>query len=459
MKSETCPPLDLQAFIREQRTFFRSGATLGYAFRCRALDALYEVLAASEADIAAALSEDLGKSEGESYLTETGIVLSELSHARKRLKSWMRPRRVSTPLFLFPAASRIHAEPLGLALIISPWNYPFLLSLAPLINAVSAGDCVILKPSSRAPATAALLERLLASAFEPAHVRLVRGGPETGNALLTGNFDFLFYTGSAGVGKKVMRAAAERLVPVCLELGGKSPAIVCEDADLPLAARRIAWGKTVNAGQTCVAPDYVLAHERVKDRLLSLLEAEFARFPGPDALQNKAYAGIVTSEALERLNTLAGGQAVFDVASRRMAPLLLPEPDPDSPLMREEIFGPLLPVLGFSAFEEALAFIRDRATPLSCYIFTRSRKTARALLQRLPFGGGCVNDVLVHAGSHALPFGGAGASGMGRYHGRAGFELFSNLKSVIYGSSLLDFPLRYPPYGKRALSLLKRLLK
>jgi aldehyde dehydrogenase (NAD+) len=452
-------PLDVQTLIREQRAFFRSGATLDYAFRRRALDTLYDVLAASEADIAASLSGDLGKSEGESYLTETGIVFSELFNARKHLKAWMRPRRVSTPLFLFPAASRIYAEPLGLALIISPWNYPFLLSLAPLINAVSAGNCVILKPSSRAPATGALLERLVASAFEPAHVRLVQGGPDTGNALLAGNFDFFFYTGSARVGKNVMRAAAERLVPVCLELGGKSPSIVCEDADLTLAARRIAWGKTVNAGQTCVAPDYVLAHERVKDRLLTLLEAEFARFPGPDALHNKAYARIISHEALERLNILARGQAAFDVASRRMAPLILSDPDPDSPLMREEIFGPLLPVPGFSALEEALAFIQDRDTPLSCYIFTRSRQTARALLQRLPFGGGCVNDVLVHAGSHALPFGGMGASGMGRYHGRAGFDLFSNLKSVIHGSQLLDIPLRYSPHGNCALSLLKRLLK
>ena len=450
---------NIQAGLERQREFFRSGATRSHAFRFQALDALYETIAGREQAIEAALFADMGKSRGESWLTETGIVLAETGHARKRLKAWMRPRRARTPLALFPARSRIIPEPFGVVLVMAPWNYPLQLSLVPLINAVAAGNCVVLKPSSRAPATVAVLEKIINDVFDSRHVRLVQGDAKTGGALLEERFDFIFYTGSTRVGRTVMEAAGRGLTPVCLELGGKSPVIVCADADLELAARRIAWGKALNAGQTCVAPDYVLAHQNVKTRLVALLRENFARFPGPDALHNDRYCRIISGAAMDRLDSLAKGQAGLDRQTGRMAPLVMPDARPDDPVMQEEIFGPLLPVLSFSHVDEALGFVREREKPLACYVFSRSNEQARHMMDLLSFGGGCINDTIMHAGSHALPFGGVGASGMGRYHGKAGFELFSNMKSVVLGSSLVDPPLRYPPYSGWMLALLKRILR
>lgn len=450
---------DLTAHMERQRAFFLSGGTLPLAFRLEALKRLRQALCEAEDEIARALECDLGKSAAEGYLTEAGIVLAALSHTIRHLRAWMRPRfALPSPAF-FPALGRVYAEPFGLVLIMAPWNYPLNLALMPLVDAVAAGNCVVLKPSSRAPATSRLLESLITRAFDPAHVRVVPGGAETGDALLARRFDFIFYTGSARVGRKVMEAAARHLTPVCLELGGKSPVIVCEDADCALAARRIAWGKTLNAGQTCVAPDYVLVHESLKERLVRLLREEFLRFPGPDAPHNPGYCRIISPEALERLEGLSCGQAKADRNSLRMAPLVMDDAGPDDPVMREEIFGPLLPVLAFSDVREALALVRERDKPLACYVFTRSGRTARDILDRLSFGGGCVNDTVMHVGSHHLPFGGVGASGMGRYHGRSGFELFSNRKGVLHRGTWLDPPLRYLPIKGWALAIIRRLLR
>ncbi len=447
------------AMLARQRAFFDGGATLPYERRAAALQSLLTAVTAAEDDIHAALAADLSKSAGEAYLTETGLVLAEIRFALRNLRAWMRPRRVHPPLHSFPAKSLVYREPLGVALIIAPWNYPFQLCLMPLIGAVAAGNCVLVKPSSKAPQTARVVGEIIRRAFAPGHVDMANGAAATGYALLRERFDFILYTGSARVGKTVMAAAAANLTPVCLELGGKSPAIVRADADLRRAAKSIAWGKTLNAGQTCVAPDYVLAERPVKAALESLLQEEFARFPGSNALYNPDYCRLVSPDALERLQKLGGAEVRADRQTLRMAPLVMPGVTAEDPVMQEEIFGPLLPVLGFDGEEEALAFVRRREKPLACYLFTRDAKTAERMLGRLSFGGGCVNDTMMHMSVPGLPFGGVGASGMGRYHGEAGFALFSNEKSVLRKGNWPELPLRYPPYSFKALAWIRRFLR
>ncbi len=449
---------EISQLVRQQRRFFQSGATLDYVFRATALKRLHAAIQKKENDIAAALRADLGKSAGEAYMAETGLVLEELSFTLKWLRRWMRPRRAPAPLHVLPARGRIYAEPFGLTLIMAPWNYPFHLSLMPAICAIAAGNCVMLKPSSRAPATAKMLRSIVEETFDPGHLSVALGHAETGTQLLRERWDFILYTGSAAVGKAVMEAASRHLTPVCLELGGKSPAIVCADADLARAARAIAWGKCLNAGQTCVAPDYVLAHSAVKTKLEELLEREFARFPGQDALNNPDYCRIISPEALDRLVQLAGPDARASKDTMRMAPLVLRDIGPDHPAMREEIFGPLLPVLAFTELNEAITFVTGREKPLACYIFTKNRTEAGKLLQRIPFGGGCVNDTVLHLSSPRLPFGGVGASGMGRYHGEAGFRTFSNLKGVLH-KGRPDTPFRRLPVSERALGWIRRFLR
>lgn len=452
--------------LEAMRAFYRSGATRPAAFRLEALARLQDCLKRREGDIAAALHADLGKTAAESYLTETGLVLGEIALLRRKLPAYMRARRapgsIGGGLALFPARCRVWPEPFGLALIMAPWNYPVHLALLPLADALAAGNCVALKPSSRAPACAGLVAEIAAESFQPEHVSVFAGkGEELGDELLQERWDFIFYTGSGRVGRKVLAAAAPHLTPVCLELGGKSPVVVCADADLKLAARRIAWGKTLNAGQTCVAPDYVLAQASVKEKLAECLQQEFARFPGQGraALDNPDYCRIVSRPALERLVKLSGGQAAHDRQSLRMAPLLLPAARPEDPVMQEEIFGPLLPLLDFDSEEDAIAFINNREKPLACYIFTSSSQKAAFFLERISSGGACVNDTVLQVGAHSLPFGGVGASGMGRYHGRHGFELFSHLKGVLRRGAWCDPPLRYLPISSSAFKLIRRFLR
>ncbi len=448
--------------MEAMRVFWQSGATLDREFRLAALERLGACLKRREPEMGLALKADLGKAPGEAYLTEIGPILSEIAFLRRHLRRLMRPRRARTPLALFPACSRIYPEPLGLCLIMAPWNYPAQLSLIPLAAALAAGNCAMLKPSSRAPATAGLLAEMAAECFAQDHVHVARGeGASRGAALLERRWDFIFYTGGAGVGREVMAAAARHLTPVCLELGGKCPAVVAADADIALAARRIAWGKMLNAGQTCVAPDYVLAAAEVKARLVAALRTEFARFPGAGrvALHNPDYGRIVSVEALMRLEKLAGGAGICDYEGLRMAPLVMDAVGPEHPVMAEEIFGPILPVLGVADMNAAAEFVRAREKPLACYVFTGSRGAADELLRRVSCGGGCVNDTVMHLASPYLPFGGVGASGLGRYHGRVGFELFSNLKSVARRGAWPDLPWRYLPVGEKALRLLRRIMK
>lgn len=450
--------LSISQVVEKHRLFFQTGATLGYEFRLAALCAMQGALRALEKEILAALKADLGKSPGEAYMTEFGLVLKELSFMRHNLAGFMKPRSVRTPLHALPASSFVMPEPYGVVLSISPWNYPFQLALIPLIDAVAAGNCVMLKLSSKTPHTAEVIKKLVRRAFVSSHVSVVESGINAREQMLNEHFDFIFYTGSSKIGKVVMQAAARQLTPVCLELGGKSPAIVWADADLEQAARKIAWGKMLNAGQTCIAPDYVLAQREIKGQLAELLQKEFERFPGPDALTNQEYAQIVNEDALVRLAGLSAGRAKFSLETRRMLPLVMSDAKFCDPVMQEEIFGPLLPVLEFDTTDELIKFMCGRDKPLACYLFSNNQTELSRALSNLSFGGGCINDTMLHASSHHLPFGGVGASGMGRYHGKYGFDLFSNLKSVLHKKSWFDFSFRYLPVQASAFKWIRRFL-
>lgn len=454
--------MSIQAIISRQRGYFRSGATLSIAARKKALNDLLRQVTLQEGALLAALRADLGKAAFEGYMTEVGLVKDELRFHLKHLDRWARDRRVPTPLAQFPSRSWTHPEPYGVVLIMAPWNYPVQLALEPLIGALSAGNCAIIKPSAYAPATSHALAQLIADALPAELAAVVEGGREENQSLLDEPFDYIFFTGSMSVGRYVMEKAAKRLTPVTLELGGKSPCIVTPSADLKLAARRIAFGKLLNAGQTCVAPDYVLVHESVKERLTTQLRQEIHCFLGDNPLKNPDYPRIINQKHLTRLTALLqDGHILFggQTADGRIAPTLVDGISADSPVMREEIFGPILPLLSYCALDEAIAFIQDRPKPLALYLFTRSKAEERAVLSRVSFGGGCVNDTIIHLATPHMPFGGVGESGMGGYHGKASFDTFSHTKSILKKSTLLDLGVRYHPYTSRKETLLRLFLK
>ncbi len=441
----------ISALVARQRAWFRTGATLDLDRREKALDALRRAIETREADINRALEQDLGKCPFESYFSETGMVLSELSFQRKHLRRWARPQTVPTPLAQFHARSYRLPSPRGVCLIMSPWNYPLLLTLDPLIDALAAGNTAILKPSAYAPNTARLLEELIADTFDPEYVSVVTGGREENQSLLSERFDYIFFTGSQAVGREVMTRAAAHLTPVTLELGGKSPCIVEKSADLPLAARRIVFGKFLNCGQTCVAPDYILCDEAIRDALVAELKKEVLRQYGSRPLKDPTYGRIINEKHFARLTglldpsrTAHGGET--DPESLRIAPTILTNVDFSHPAMGQEIFGPILPVLTYRELDEALKEINDRPHPLALYVFTGDAALAREVLARCGFGGGCVNDVVIHLATTQMPFGGFGESGMGCYHGRAGFDTFSHYKSIVDKKTWLDLPMRYRPY-------------
>jgi acyl-CoA reductase-like NAD-dependent aldehyde dehydrogenase len=443
--------------------FFNTGATRDPAFRIAALKKLAAAIRSAEGDIMRALREDLRKPEFESYAGEIGILYPEIKHMIGRLGRWTRARRVPTPILHFPSRSVVYREPYGTALIVSPWNYPFQLTAAPLIAAIAAGNCVLIKPSELSPATSQLIGRLMGDTFDPAHVAVVQGGIETATAVLEEKFDIIFYTGSTAVGRVVMTAAAKHLTPVVLELGGKSPVIVEATVRLDYAARRIAWGKFFNAGQTCLAPDYLLVQRAVYDAFTSLLVETIRRFYGVDPRTSPDYARIINDRHFLRLESLMqegeilhGGKT--DREQRYLEPTLFAGVEISHRIMQEEIFGPLLPVIAYDSLDEAVAFVNRLPRPLALYYFTGEPDRAEALFSRVHSGGACVNDTVSHVGSHHLPFGGIGDSGMGAYHGRWGFEAFTHRRGVLYRSNRLDMPLRYPPYGER-VGLLKRLFR
>ena len=452
------------AILSRQRDYFATGATFPYAHRLQALQSLRQAILRREADILEALREDLGKSPAEGYMTEVGMVLEELSFTIKHLKGWMRPQRVRTPLTHFPASSRIFPEPVGTVLILSPWNYPFQLTVAPLIGAIAAGCTAVVKPSAYAPATAALIQELLDGCFACGYVRTVTGGRQENADLLRLPFDYIFFTGGVTVGKLVLEAAARHCIPVTLELGGKSPCIVDRTANIPLAAKRICFGKFLNAGQTCVAPDYVLAEESIREELMAAIKACIRDFYGAEPLACRDYPHIVNRRHFDRLTGLLEGQPVYcgggaDPSSLRISPTLLDRPSPDAPVMQEEIFGPILPVLSFQELSEAEAFVRARPKPLALYLFSEDKAIQTHVTQRLSFGGGCINDTVLHLATPYMGFGGVGASGMGQYHGKRSFDTFTHYKSVLCQSGRIDLPVRYPPYTVEKDRLIRRLLK
>lgn len=444
--------------------WFRNGHTLPVEFRLQALRRLKGAIEQREADIAAALQADLGKSGFEGYMCEIGMVRSELSHMLRHAPRYAREQTVPTPLAQFPARSFVKPSPKGVVLIMSPWNYPFLLTIGPLIDALAAGCTAVVKPSAYSPATSAVIAKLLAECFPPEHVLTVTGGRAENQRLLDQKFDHIFFTGSQAVGQEVLRRAAEHLTPVTLELGGKSPCIVDETADLPLAARRIVFGKFLNCGQTCVAPDYLLCPERIRDRLLEELVKETERQLGTDPLANPDYGRIVNEKHFDRIlglldeeKTVLGGRT--DAGSLRIAPTILRDVTWEDPVMQQEIFGPVLPVLTYEHFEDLFPLLSQRPTPLALYLFSSDKERIRQVKERCAFGGGCVNDTIIHLATTAMGFGGCGESGMGAYHGRRGFETFSHRKSMVDKKTWLDLPMRYQPYQSLYEKLLRLFLK
>lgn len=453
----------MEEMLAAHRAYFRSGQARDVAARVDALKRLRLSLKRHEGELLRALGADLGKGPSEAYMTELGIVYEELKNAIRYTRLWSRTKYKLPSISQFPGHGRVLRDPYGVVLILAPWNYPLQLTLTPLIAAVAAGNCAVVRPSSSAPNTASAVAGIIKESFSPGHVSCVLGGSSTAAALTSMRFDKIFFTGSPGVGREVMRAASENLVPVTLELGGKSPAIVTADADIQLAARRIVWGKFLNAGQTCVAPDYVLVSASVEDELLDALHSEIRKQFGTNPLLNRDLPSIINNHHFDRLiamldngRLVCGGQ--IDPEYRLIEPTVLAEIEDDDPLMEDEIFGPILPVMTFHTIEEALQRVRSLPAPLAFYLFTSNRESARHIMRDTVYGGGCVNDCVVHIAGPRLPFGGVGNSGMGAYHGKYGFACFSREKGVLHASTRLDLPVRYPPW-KGKLSTLRRIMK
>lgn len=450
---------DFSELVKRQHIYFESGATRPVSSRKQQLKRLLSGIEKKESLILDALKQDLNKAPYEAFACEVGTIRSEIKHAIAHLARWARVRRTPTPLVHFPSRSFVVPEPYGSALILSPWNYPFQLCMTPLVGALAAGNCAVVKPSSHAPATASAICDLLADCFTPGYAVGIQGPTQKCQALLEEPFDYIFFTGSMNVGRMVMEKASKSLTPVTLELGGKSPCIVTPGADIKLAAKRIAWGKTLNAGQTCVAPDYLLVHRSVYKQTADALMRALKELWGDTPRHNPDYPRIIDERHFERLNGLIAGAKPFyggaaNPETLQVAPALL-DATWDDPVMADEIFGPLLPIIVYDDLDRVLAKISSLPKPLALYLFTKDRKTQRKVLQSVSFGGGCINDTVVHFANPHMPFGGVGTSGMGSYHGKAGFDTFTHYKSILKKSNAIDVPLRYPPY-KHGLGLLRR---
>lgn len=454
--------MNFTELVESQRAYFRSGATRTAAFRIEMLKKLDSAVREGEPAINAALKQDMNKCPTEAYMTETGLVLEEIRYHIRRLPGWMREKTVPTPPAHFFARSFVSPEPYGVALILSPWNYPIQLCLEPLIGAISAGCTAVVKPSIYAPATSAVLAKLLGDAFPPAYIAVVEGGRAENAGLLEQRFDYIFFTGSPAVGRLVMEAAAEHLTPVSLELGGKSPVIVDKTADMALAARRIAFGKVLNAGQTCVEPDYLFVHESRKEEFIRAFQSALHEFfPDGDlsdmnVLINEKHFRRVAA-LLQSGKAVVGGKT--DPSRRFVEPTLLDDVSLDAPIMQEEIFGPILPMLPYSDLGECIDYIVNHPRPLALYLFTTDRGVERQVLSRCSFGGGCINDTVIHLANPSLGFGGVGASGMGSYHGKRSFDTFTHYRSIVKKANWIDLPIRYRPYTRTKNRLLRFFLK
>ena len=455
---------EIEAALARQKQYFSTGATLPVAARKEALKKLRHALEVQETLLTEALEQDLGKSPQEGYMCEIGLVKSEISYLLRHVGRYAREHRVHTPLAQSVSRSFIKPVPYGAVLIMSPWNYPVLLALDPLADALAAGNTVILKPSAYAPATSEALAKLVGECFPPEYVTVVTGGREENTCLLDCSFDYIFFTGSKAVGREVMRRASERLIPVTLELGGKSPCIVDETADLALAAKRIVFGKYVNCGQTCVAPDYIYCAEAVKDIFIRELKTQIGKQYGEEPLQNPAYGKLINRKHFDRVcglidreKVVCGGETAPD--RLQIAPTVMDRVTFEDAVMGEEIFGPVLPVLTYKSLEEAAEKINSMDSPLALYLFSSDREHVRFVKERIQFGGGCINDVLIHLATSELGFGGVGASGMGAYHGKRGFDTFTHEKSIVDKKTFLDLPMRYQPYTPFYTKLVRLFLR
>ena len=439
--------------VEAQRTYYMEGKTRALSARIDALNRLEQSILTYEQELYQALRSDLGKSRAESYMCEVGLTLSELRYVRRHVKSWSRNRRVHTPLAQFHAASFTVQEPYGVVLIMSPWNYPMLLTLEPLIGALAAGNCCVLKPSAYSPATSAVMAKLIREAFPSDYVTVIEGGRKENEDLLNQKFDYIFFTGSQAVGKEVMRQASAHLTPVTLELGGKSPCIVDKSANLKLAARRIVFGKYLNCGQTCVAPDYVFCHQDIKDDLLKQIQKQIRKQFGKSPLDNKNYGKIINEKHFSRILNLIDSSKVVTGGNIRqetlqIEPTVMDHVTFEDAVMQEEIFGPVMPLLTFTSMDEVIHKVNSMAHPLALYIFAQDKAVINKVTSECGFGGGCVNDVIIHLATSEMPFGGFGESGMGSYHGKNGFETFSHYKSIVDKKTWIDLPMRYQPYRK-----------
>lgn len=452
----------IKSIVQKQRDYFNSGATKSVKFRKEQLIRLKNLVSTHEADFIDALKKDLRKHEFEAYATEIGFVLIELKKAISNIEKWSKPRTVPTPLFHFNGSSFVQPEPYGVTLLISPWNYPFQLLFAPLVGAMAAGNTAVLKPSEFAPATSAMIAKVISENFSPEYIACIEGGIPESKALLEEKFDYIFFTGGTNVGRIVYQAAAKHLTPVTLELGGKSPCIVDRDTNISLTAKRIVWGKFVNAGQTCIAPDYILVDKSVKDQLVAKIIEYVKKSYGDDAQRSEHYPRIINQQHLRRVaayiedgDILFGGKV--DESDNYIEPTLLENVSEDAKVMTDEIFGPILPIIEYDNLNEAIAFINKRPKPLALYIFSKDDKKVQKVLSETSAGGVTINDTLLHIANPHLPFGGVGESGIGAYHGQLSFDVFSHMKSVLRRTFLVDDPVRYAPY-KLKISWLRRLM-
>lgn len=453
----------VKGILEGQKEYFYSGNTLDISNRKSALIKLKNEIKKNESNIFEALKEDLNKSEFESFATEIAMVYEEIKDAIKNIDKWSKRKKVKTPISQFKATSYIYKEPYGNVLIIAPWNYPFQLVMSPLIGAISAGNTVVIKPSELAPATAKVIEKIISNIFKKEYIAVVQGGVEVNKALLDEKFDYIFFTGSIAVGKIVMEAATKHLTPVTLELGGKSPCIVDKSDKIDIFAKRIVWGKLLNSGQTCVAPDYFLIHKDVKEEFLKSVEKYIKEFYGDNPIDSEDYVKIINQRHFQRIlslidkdNILLGGN--YDEAKLKIEPTVVEVKSLDEQIMSEEIFGPIMPIITYSKYEEVIKTIRNFEKPLALYLFTENKVLEKNILENINFGGGCINDTIVHLATTELPFGGVGMSGMGSYHGKRSFDTFTHEKSILKRSNWIDIPLRYPPYlGK--ISLLRNIFK
>ena len=456
--------MDFHSLVAAQRRYFETGVTLDPAFRMEQLHRLGLLAAAREGTLLAALREDLGKSAFEGYMTELGMVRQELGEAMRVVGKCSRPSRRRMPLAQFPSTGWVAPEPYGVALIMAPWNYPVQLTLSPLIAALAAGNCAVVKPSAYAPATSAVIRRILRACFPEEYIFVVEGGRAENQALLDQRFDYIFFTGGVTVGKEVMAKAAKHLTPVTLELGGKSPCVVDRTAKLELAAKRIAFGKLLNCGQTCVAPDYILVERSVKDEFLVYLKKWIVRMYGADATENDAYVKMINQKHFDRVTGLIDPEKVvfgggWNERTMQIQPTILDDVKAEDAVMQEEIFGPIFPILPVDSMAEAEEFICKREKPLALYLFTQNKALAERFLRYVPFGGGCINDTIIHLATSRMGFGGVGGSGMGSYHGKKSFETFSHEKSIVNKHTWMDLPVRYAPYHRIQRLLLRLFLR